>query len=115
MPAMRTAVLWALLGCTLHIAVGATVNKDDATSMSECTKEQAGFSAAVSGTAASSSINSASMLTTCKHRAAQGAAVIVRVRFSIPLQPISRNLELRCVVFVCVCVCVCERYHAAII
>ena len=102
---ITTALLWALLLCALqHAAAGDAIvdNNDDATGNSKFSNAldrlDGDFSLASGwpsfclpqlGTAR------AGEATTCKHRAAPGEAVILHVKFSMPSQPSSRNLELR--------------------
>ena len=114
---MRTALLFAVLGCALHVMAGdANVTSDDDAAISECSNDLDGSSidVAASSRAAAGSMNDIILTTTtCKHRAAQGMAVRMRVKFSMPVQPSSRSLELR---WVCdgatVCVTMCSAADA---
>ena len=95
-------MLGVLIGIALHVAAGDTINDDAETAIPACSNDldpgAAAFSKNVmmaSDPASRVLSSSKTSVTTCRHRAAQGEAVILRVKFVMPSQPSSRTLELR--------------------
>ena len=91
-----TALLWVLISIALHVTAEAAINNDGATAIPACSNglDPGAFSKNVASDPASR-LSSKTSVTTCKHRAAQGEALLIRVKFLMPWQPSSRNLELR--------------------